>query len=87
MFSNFANVRTMVALSRDLRRGKTPGPRIAGGRVVLLRDAGSELPPAGEEVSVRTDAPTLAFRRLYRKRLLGGGAEPPGGRRQETQAD
>ncbi len=32
-------------------------------------------PPPGEEASVRTDAATLAFRNLYRKRLLGSRAE------------
>jgi phenylpropionate dioxygenase-like ring-hydroxylating dioxygenase large terminal subunit len=38
----------------------------------------SSIPPwvplGGEEVSVRTDAATLAFRRLYRERLLGSRA-------------
>lgn len=38
----------------------------------------SSRPPAvpfdGEEVSVRTDAATLAFRRIYRERLFGSGA-------------
>ncbi len=31
-------------------------------------------PPPGEDVSVRTDAATLAFRHVYRQRLLGGRA-------------
>ncbi|WP_036284511.1 aromatic ring-hydroxylating dioxygenase subunit alpha [Methylocystis sp. ATCC 49242] len=36
-----------------------------------------EVPPPAEEASVRTDAPTLAFRRIYRQRLLGSAATPP----------
>lgn len=35
------------------------------------------VPPPSEELSVRTDAPTLAFRRMYRQRLLGGLVESP----------
>lgn len=34
-------------------------------------------PAPGEEASVRNDAPTLAFRRLYRQRLLGSRAMKP----------
>jgi len=33
-----------------------------------------EVPPPGSEKSVRTDAPTLAFRKLYFERLKGSGA-------------
>lgn len=33
-----------------------------------------KVPPPAEEASVRTDAPTLAFRRLYRQRLQGSDA-------------
>jgi len=32
------------------------------------------VPPPGSEKSVRTDAPTLAFRKLYFERLKGSGA-------------
>jgi hypothetical protein len=31
----------------------------------------------GQEASVRTDAPTLAFRRIYRQKLLGGAVALP----------
>lgn len=33
-----------------------------------------EIPPAGDEKSVRTDKPTLAFRRLYFERMKGSSA-------------
>lgn len=42
------------------------------------------VPPAAEEASVRTDAPTLAFRKIYRDRLLGTCVSPP--RRGESVA-
>ena len=35
------------------------------------------IPLGGEEASVRTDAPTLAFRRIYRQKLLGSGVALP----------
>ena len=35
------------------------------------------IPIGGDEVSVRTDAPTLAFRRIYRQKLLGSAVEAP----------
>ncbi len=35
------------------------------------------VPPPGEEVSVRTDAPTLAFRKIYRERLQGSSVLRP----------
>ncbi|KAF0128333.1 MAG: Rieske iron-sulfur domain-containing protein [Methylocystaceae bacterium] len=35
------------------------------------------VPPAAEEASVRTDAPTLAFRKIYRERLLGSSVSAP----------
>ncbi len=37
-----------------------------------------EVPPAGEERSVRTDAPTLAFRKTYFTRLHGSAFSPAG---------
>ncbi|MGJ0396939.1 MAG: Rieske 2Fe-2S domain-containing protein [Methylocystis sp.] len=37
----------------------------------------AEVPPPGEEVSVRTDAPTLAFRKIYRERLQGSSVLRP----------
>jgi phenylpropionate dioxygenase-like ring-hydroxylating dioxygenase large terminal subunit len=36
-----------------------------------------EVPPPALEASVRTDAPTLAFRRIYRKILKGSSAMRP----------
>lgn len=36
-----------------------------------------KVPHPGEEASVRTDAPTLAFRRIYRMRLIGSAAKRP----------
>ncbi len=44
----------------------------------------AEVPPPAEEVSVRTDAPTLAFRKIYRERLLGSFVSRP--RRREDAA-
>ena len=35
------------------------------------------IPLGGQEASVRTDAPTLAFRRIYRQKLLGGTVVAP----------
>ena len=35
------------------------------------------VPAAGTEKSVRTDAPTLAFRKLYFEQLAGSSAVPP----------
>ena len=37
----------------------------------------SEVPPAAQEKSVRTDKPTLAFRKLYFERIKGSSARPP----------
>jgi phenylpropionate dioxygenase-like ring-hydroxylating dioxygenase large terminal subunit len=36
-----------------------------------------EVPPPSEEASLRTDAPTLAFRRIYRQKLQGSSVAPP----------
>jgi phenylpropionate dioxygenase-like ring-hydroxylating dioxygenase large terminal subunit len=51
-------------------------------RLILLEDRSvvessdpPEVPPPGEELSVATDAPTLAFRRYYYRELRGRGAE------------
>ncbi len=40
-------------------------------RAIVESSLPPSAPPPEEERSVRTDAPTLAFRRLYRQRLLG----------------
>lgn len=45
-------------------------------RAIVESSLPPEVPPPGEESSVRTDAPTLAFRRLYRQKLLGSDACP-----------
>lgn len=37
----------------------------------------AEAPPPAEEASVRTDAPTLAFRKIYRERLMGSFTSKP----------
>lgn len=37
-----------------------------------------QVPPPGDERSVRTDEPTLKFRKIYRERLLGSSAGPRG---------
>lgn len=56
-------------------------------RKILLEDQGivessqpAEVPPPQEEVSVATDAPTLAFRRYYHKALKPSRVEGPGTR-------
>lgn len=45
-------------------------------QAILESSQPSEVPPAGEEKSVRTDKPTLAFRKLYFERIKGSSAEP-----------
>ena len=44
-------------------------------RAIVESSLPIQVPPPGDEASVRTDAATLAFRRLYRQRLLGSHAE------------
>jgi phenylpropionate dioxygenase-like ring-hydroxylating dioxygenase large terminal subunit len=54
--------------------------RIAGeDRRIVESSSPGEVPPPGEEKSVRTDAPTLAFRRIYRETLRGSSARRPDG--------
>ncbi|MCX7899424.1 MAG: hypothetical protein N2444_04975, partial [Methylocystis sp.] len=43
-------------------------------RAIVESSLPAQVPPPSEEASVRTDAPTLAFRRVYRLRLLGSRA-------------
>jgi phenylpropionate dioxygenase-like ring-hydroxylating dioxygenase large terminal subunit len=43
-------------------------------RAIVESSEPIEAPRPGDEQSVRTDAPTLAFRRIYRKVLLGSEA-------------
>lgn len=47
-------------------------------KAVLETSLPSEVPPAGAEKSVRTDAPTLAFRKIYFERIRDSKAEKPG---------
>lgn len=47
-------------------------------RAVLESSDPAEVPPPGDERSVRLDEPTLRFRKLYRERLRGSDAAPPG---------
>lgn len=47
-------------------------------RAIVESSQPNEVPPAGEERSVRTDEPTLKFRKLYRDRLMDSVAEEPG---------
>jgi phenylpropionate dioxygenase-like ring-hydroxylating dioxygenase large terminal subunit len=55
------------------------GSRKIGGedRAVIETSLPTEVPPASEERSVRTDEPTLRFRKLYRDRLMGSVAGEP----------
>lgn len=44
---------------------------------VLETSLPAEVPPAADEKSVRTDGPTLAFRKIYFERIKGSRATPP----------
>jgi phenylpropionate dioxygenase-like ring-hydroxylating dioxygenase large terminal subunit len=46
-------------------------------RAIVESSLPNEVPPPAQEHSVRTDAPTLAFRRLYLKNLKGSSARRP----------
>lgn len=46
-------------------------------KAVLETSDPPEVPPAGQEKSVRTDKPTLAFRKLYFERFKASSAQPP----------
>lgn len=46
-------------------------------KVVLETSLPGEVPPAAQEKSVRTDAPTLAFRKIYFEQLKDSRATPP----------
>lgn len=79
------STRLILLTLRDFARSRLLDPlfaymnaRIAReDRAVVESSLPTEVPPPAEEASVRTDAPTLAFRRLYRARLRGSGAAPP----------
>jgi phenylpropionate dioxygenase-like ring-hydroxylating dioxygenase large terminal subunit len=66
---NFARPRLFDPLFRWMNR------RIAEeDRAIVESSDPPEVPPPEQERSVRTDAPTLAFRRVYRDRLVGSTA-------------
>lgn len=65
---NFARSRLLDPVFRWMNR------RIAREDQAIVESSRPVQAPApADEASVRTDAPTLAFRRIYRQRLLGGG--------------
>ena len=72
---------TIITL-RDFARSRLFDPFFARtNRKIALEDQAilesslpSEVPPAGQEKSVRTDRPTLAFRKLYFERIKGSSA-------------
>lgn len=53
---------------------------LAEDRAVVESMRPREIPPAGEEKSVTTDAPTLYFRRYYHRELLAPAPDVPAGR-------
>jgi phenylpropionate dioxygenase-like ring-hydroxylating dioxygenase large terminal subunit len=55
-------------------------------RAIVESSEPAETPPAGAELSVRTDAPTLRFRRGYFAHLKGSSSEPPQRQRGLTSA-
>jgi phenylpropionate dioxygenase-like ring-hydroxylating dioxygenase large terminal subunit len=74
--------RMVFATYRSFARSRLLDPafRFANRRIaredrhILESSRPSEVPPPGEERSVRTDAPTIAFRKLYFERLKGSRA-------------
>jgi phenylpropionate dioxygenase-like ring-hydroxylating dioxygenase large terminal subunit len=46
-------------------------------QAILESSRPAEVPPPAQEKSVRTDKPTLAFRKLYFDRIRGSRATPP----------
>lgn len=81
-----ANTRVMMVTIRDFLRARLfdryfhgSNRRIAAeDRAVVETSPPGAVPPAGEERSVRTDAPTLRFRKIYHERLMGSVAAAPG---------
>lgn len=77
--------RLVLLTARDFARTKLLNPvfRLMNKRIaqedqrIVESSQPAVVPPPAEEASVRTDAPTLAFRRLYRQKLLGGMASAP----------
>ncbi len=77
------STRLLIFSYRDFLRPRLFNPlfawmngRIAAeDRAVVESSLPPQVPDPAEELSVRTDAPTLAFRRIYRSQLLGSRAE------------
>ncbi len=77
--------RLLLLTIRNFARSPLLDPifRLMNGRIaaedrrIVESSSPQEVPPPEEERSVRTDAPTLAFRRIYRQRLLGSSARRP----------
>lgn len=73
--------RMILTTGRDFLRARLLDPlfhrlnlRIAGeDKAIVESSAPAEVPPAGDERSVRTDAPTLWFRKRYYKELRAPG--------------
>ncbi|MBO9602667.1 MAG: aromatic ring-hydroxylating dioxygenase subunit alpha [Novosphingobium sp.] len=79
---NQDQTRLTIVTLRDFARSKLLDPffrrsnrRIAlEDQAILESSLPAEVPPAGQEKSVRTDRPTLAFRKLYFERIKGSSA-------------
>ena len=69
---NFARARLLDPFFRW-----TNGKIAREDKAVLETSLPNEVPPAGQEKSVRTDAPTLAFRKIYFEQLRDSKATPP----------
>jgi phenylpropionate dioxygenase-like ring-hydroxylating dioxygenase large terminal subunit len=75
------STRLILVAARDFWRNPIGELFDQFNRLILLEDRSvvessdpPEVPPPGEELSVATDAPTLAFRRYYYRELRGRGA-------------
>jgi phenylpropionate dioxygenase-like ring-hydroxylating dioxygenase large terminal subunit len=76
---NFARSRLLDPVFRLMNR------RIAReDQAIVESSLPPQAPPPEDEASVRTDAPTLAFRRIFRKSMLGSVARKPESRRPQT---
>ncbi|WAS94877.1 aromatic ring-hydroxylating oxygenase subunit alpha [Nannocystis punicea] len=77
--------RVLMLTIRDFLRARlfdryfaASGRKIGGeDRAVIETSSPREVPPASQERSVRTDEPTLRFRKIYRDRLMGSTAGEP----------
>lgn len=79
-----ASTRMLLITARDFLRARVfdrffhwANHRVAvEDQAVVESSSPSEVPPAGDERSVRTDEPTLKFRKLYRDQLQHSDAPP-----------